>query len=156
MKRAAKIFVAYFPVLLVAGQVVVNWLSFVWPFGYMKAAFYLNTFFGVNVFIALMLVAMTQLLKFCSVSRWAALAELFFAVNYLIVQQDNLYNIMFQIIIGTIAIIATFFHYIKKFPGCNLSVGAEFIKSAFKSGSCTKSLEEFDSNVKRVYEKHHS
>lgn len=148
MKRWAKIFIAYFPVSLVACQVAVNWLSFVWPHGYTKAGFYLNTAFGVNIYYAIMLVVLTRGMKFCSISRAAAIAELAFAANFLIVKEDNAYNIWFQIIVGTIALFYTFWHYVKKFPFCNFSVGINFFSDVFKKCSCRESIERFDHKVR--------
>ena len=155
MRKYGKIFIAYFPVFLIAGQVLINLMSFVFPSAYMEAGFYLNTFFGVNVWFAVMLVVMTQLFSFCNVSKWAARGELLFAINFLIIKEDNFYNIMFQIIVGFIAILLTVIYYTKKFPKCNLVVGGKFIKDSFKKGSCQKSIEHFDRQIMRSMLKDH-
>lgn len=157
MKRGLKIFIAYFPVILVAGQVFVNLLWFVARDFYMSTGFYLNTFFGTNVLFALFLVAFTHAMRFCKVSRFAAYAELMFASNYLIIQQDDLYNIMFQIIVGVVALIITFWHYVNKFPLCKLSLLAGFFYNIiFKSKcSCEKGIEAFDRKLKEKVLKHH-
>lgn len=155
MKKYFKLFVIYFPVVLVSCQVLVNLLSFVWPEGYMAAGFYLNTFFGTNVLFAIFLLIFCFMFRFCAVSRWAAGAELLFAVNYMVVQQDNLYNIMFQVIVGALAIAATFWHYVKKFPLCRLGLVVGFIRSVIAKGSCKKGLENWDRDIKSILLKNH-
>jgi hypothetical protein len=151
--RKVKLFVIYFPVALVALQVIVNLLSFAINLG--NAGFYINTFIGTNVLFSLFLLAFTFMFRFCAVSRWAAVAEVLFGLNYLIVQQDNLYNIMFQIIVGTLAIVATFWHYVKKFPLCRLSLLFGFIGSVAAKGSCKKGLDKWERDVKSIILKHH-
>lgn len=155
MKKNVKLFVIYFPVMLVGFQVAVNLLSFIAPSFYLEAGFYLNTFFGTNVLFSLFLVAFTFWFKFCSVSRWAAVAEVLFSVNYLIVREDNLYNVMFQVVIGSIALIATFWHYIKKFPLCRMSLVAGLFSSVIKTGSCKKGIDDWDRNIKSMILKTH-
>lgn len=156
MRRKARIFLIYFPVILVAGQVLVNLLSFVAPSWYRATGFYLNTFFGTNVMFAVFLVIFTVLFNFCKVSRVAAIAECLFALNFMIVKQDNLYNILFQVIIGTLALIYTFWHYINKFPFCRVSLVLRFINSVIKKGSCSKGLKHWDSRMEKLLLNRHS
>lgn len=143
-KKAFKLFIIWFPVILVTGQVVVNLLSFVAYDWYVNHAFWLNHSFGTNILYSIFLLGFTFMFRMCAVSRWAAVAECLFAINYGIVQVDSLYNIMFQIIVGSVALMATFWHYIKKFPHCNFSVGLRFIGDVIKKGSCKKGLDHFD------------
>lgn len=150
MKKHLKLFVIYFPVILVGAQVLVNLMSFLFPGAYAATGFYLNTFFGTNMLFALFLLVFTFMFKFCEVSRWAAVAEVLFGLNYLIVQQDNLYNIMFQVIVGTLAIIATFWHYVKRFPLCNVSYVVGFLGRVVKSGSCEKGAEQWRRDIKSI------
>jgi len=142
--------VIYFPIILIVGQVLVNLVSFIFPRFYLSTGFYLNTFFGTNVLFAFFLLAFTFMFRFCAVSRWAAIAEAMFAINYLAVKEDNMYNIMFQIIIGTIAVLLTFWHYIKKFPLCRMSLLVGFFGSVIKKGNCNKGLEDWERNVKSI------
>jgi hypothetical protein len=141
MRKVAKLIVIYFPVVLVTCQVLANLLSFVWYDGYIAAAFYLNHFFGVNVLFAFFLLAFTYWFKFCAVSRYAAWAEVLFAVNFLIVQEDNLYNIMFQVIVGIIALLLTLRYFVKRFPLCSLALIWTFLGSVTKKRSCSKGLD---------------
>lgn len=150
MWKKTRVFMIYFPVILISFQVLVNLLSFVFPAAYLKFGFYLNTFFGVNVLFAVFLVIFTYMFKFCAVSRYAALGELAFAINYLIIKEDNLYNIMFQIIVGVIAILLTFRHFIKKFPLCRLSLLVTFIGSVIEKGDCKKGIEKWEGDIKRL------
>ena len=161
MKRV-KLFIVYFPVTLVMLQVLANGLYFIAPEVYNVSGFYLNTFLGTNVLFAFFLLAFTFMFRFCAVSRWAAGAEVLFAMYYLIIQKDDVYNIVFQITVGTLMLIATFWHYIKKFPLCKMSLVAGLLGSVAKTGSCKKGLEQWDRNVKsiilktqRQHENHH-
>lgn len=151
MGKKVKLFIVYFPIVLVASQVLVNILSFVKPSWYSGGAFYLNTFFGTNVFFAIFLFLFTIQFKFCEVSRWASFAELLFAINYMVVQQDNLYNILFQVIAGTIALFLTGGHYANKFPLCKFGLFWKFIKSWFRSnGNCKKGIERWDGDIETI------
>lgn len=156
MGKRLKIFTVYFPVMLVAGQVIVNLMYFLFPDAYYASGFYLNTFFGTNVFFAIFLTVFTFKFHFCKVSRYAAVAELLFAVNYMVVQQDNLYNILFQVIVGLLALIATFFHYVNKFPMCRLSLLVRFYKKVIQKCSCEDGLNEWEKDVRgHLLKRHH-
>lgn len=155
MKKWIKLFVIWFPVGLVFLQVLCNFLYFVAPGFYYSTGFYLNLFLGTNFLFAFFLLAFTFMFRFCAVSRWAAGAECIFAVIYLIIQQDNAYTVSIQIVVGILAIIATFWHYIKKFPLCNFSVGFHFITHAIRHSNCRKSIDHFDSKIKRAVIKNH-
>jgi len=144
MRKKLKLFITYFPVILITGQVITNLLYFIAPEFYSNYGFYLGLAFGTNLLFALFLVGFTIWFRFCAVSRWAAYAQLAFAVNYLIVQQDSLYNIMFQIIVGTGALLLTFRFFIVKFPLCKLSLFASFVKSFLLTGSCNSALDRWD------------
>lgn len=154
MKKRTKLFIIYFPVILVAAQVAVNIMYFVNPGWYFNNGFYLNTFVGTNVLFAVFLVAFTLMFKFCSVSRWAAFAELLFAVYYLVIQKDDVYNIVFQITAGTAALMATIWHYVKKYPFCKLSLVISFFSSMFSTGSCEEALRHWDNKTERKLENH--
>lgn len=144
MRKKIKLFIIYFPVLLVSSQVAVNLLSFISIDTYMKLGFYLNTMFGVNFLFALFLVGFTHWFRFCAVSRYSAWAEILFAINYLIVQQDSLYNILFQVIVGTIALLLTSRYFVKKFPLCSVALVWSFIKSCTKQKSCVRGMDMWE------------
>lgn len=148
--KKVRIFIIYFPVILVSFQVLVNLWSFLEPHTYLRLGFYLNTFFGTNVFFAIFLIAFTFSFKFCQISRWGSIAELLFAINFLIVKEDNLYNIFFQIIIGMVAMIGTFWHYLKKFPLCRVSLLISFIGSILSNKSCKNGLNEWERNIESI------
>ncbi len=148
--RKVKLYIIYFPVMLVLLQVLANLLYFVKPEWYNAAGFYLNTFLGTNVLFAFFLFGFTLMFRFCAVSRWAAAAECIFALFYLIIQKDDVYNVLFQVAVGSLAIIATFWHYIKKFPLCRMSLLVGFFGSVLKKGSCKKGLEDWERNVKSI------
>lgn len=157
--RTVKLFVIYFPVALVMLQVIGNSLYFISPGIYFTSSFYLNLFLGTNFLFAFFLLAFTFMFRFCAVSRWAAVAECVYAVMYLIIQQDTVYNIAIQIVVGLLALVATFWHYVRKFPGCNFSVGLRFFGDVIRKGSCEKGLQHFDmkkSTVRNHHEKRHA
>lgn len=154
MKRKIKLFVIYFPVILVACQVSVNILYFISPEWYFASGFYLNTFFGTNVLFAVFLVIFTMLFRFCAISRWSAFAELLFALYYLVIQKDDVYNIVFQISSGGFAIVITCIHYVKKFPFCRLSLLISFFSSIFSTGSCADAMRDWDSKIEHKIDKH--
>lgn len=144
MRKKLKVFIAYFPVILITGQVITNLLYFIAPEYYSQYGFYLGLIFGTNLLFALFLIGFTFWFRFCSVSRYAAIGQLAFAINYLIVKEDNLYNIMFQIIVGILALLLTFRFFTKKFPLCSLSLFTSFISSLFATGNCSQALDRWD------------
>lgn len=147
MKQIGKIFLCYFPVFLVFGQVIIDILAIVWPSAYFYTMFYLGAFFGTNVLVSVFLVIFVFHFKFCAVSRAAALAELAFALNYLIVQEDNMYNLLFQIIGGSFALIVTIRSYVKKFPLCKISLLYTFMALLIRSGSCTSAMDSWQKEI---------
>lgn len=150
MKRKIKIFLAYSPVLLLAVQMVANIVWFIDPTFYYMVGFYLNALFGSSLFLGAILVGFTQLFPFCYVSRYAAFAQVLFTVNYMVVQQDNLYNIMFQIIVGALALLATFGYYANKFPLCQLGLLKRFIRNITKEKSCEKGISLYHQETKKL------
>lgn len=146
MKRRLKTFIIYFPVILVSCQVAVNILYFVAKDFYFKYGLVLNTLFGTNLFFALFLIAFTY--RMCRISKYAALAQILFAANYLIIQQDNLYNIIFQIIVGMLALIATFKHVVTKYPLCKAALLWTFVMSVVeKNGDCYKGIDLWERKI---------
>lgn len=146
--RKLKLFIIFFPVILVSLQVAANIFSFISPSAYAASGFYLNTFLGTNVLFAGFLVAFTFWFRFCDVSRACAIAEVLFAVNYLLVKEDNLYNIWFQIIVGTVMLAVTVKMYTYKFPFCNWSLLFKFFKNIIREKSCEKGLDRWHDELK--------
>lgn len=147
MKKPVKIFIIYFPVVLVSLQVLVNLFALIDRTAYNAIGFYLNTFLGTNVLFSFFMLAFTFSFKFCAVSRWAAIAEVLFGVNYLVVQQDNLYNILFQIIVGAICLLLTYRYFTSKFPLCRISLLHKFFSYTILTGSCAKGLEIWEKDI---------
>jgi len=145
----------YFPIVLVLCQVLSNLLSFVWWDGYIAAAFYLNHFLGVNVLFAFFMLAFTYWFKFCAVSRFSAWAEVLFAINFLIVQEDNLYNIMFQVIVGTLALLLTLRYFVNRFPLCSIALIWTFLISVAKKQSCSKGLDLWENRTYQTIKSQH-
>lgn len=157
MKKKFRLYAIWLPVIIVAFQVLVN-LLYLLPDTrplYYKAAFYLNLFFGTNILYSFGLVAMAFGFSLCSWTKWAAIAELLFAINYTVVQSDNLYNILFQVIVGTIALIATFRSFVKKFPSCRFSLLAAFLVGTITHwGNFKKGYEILERNLNRTIHDH--
>lgn len=151
--RKAKIFIIYFPIILVSCQILLNIFGTVWYDTYIRIGFYFNLMFGTNILFATFLLIFTYLYKFCSISRYSAIAEMLFAINYAVVQSDSLYNITFQITVGVLALILTFKAYIKKFPMCTMSLVHKFFESILITGSCAKAVERFDMEIRFETEK---
>jgi len=147
MKRIKK-FLIYFPVILVSLQVAVNFLALIDRPTYDAFGFYLSLFVGTNIFFAAFLVTFTFAFNFCLVSRASAIAELLFGLNYLIVQEDSLYNILFQIITGIIALYITYRYFVRKFPLCSIGLFHSFIRSVFEAKDCKKGLDKWENEVK--------
>lgn len=144
MNKKIKIFLAYFPIILVCFQVSVNFLYFISYSTYVSWGLILNTFVGTNVLFAVFLVLLTHTFKFCAVSKFAAYAQLLFGVAFLIIREDNIYNVLVQIIVGIGALLFTFRYFVRRFPLCKLSLLVSFISSIFSTGSCEKGLNKWD------------
>jgi len=131
-----------------------NVLFFVAPNFYYSKGILLNTLFGGSLLVSLLLVFITFRLKFCEVSRWAAIAELIFALMALFIHDDGVYNISLQLGVGALAMLATFRHYIKKFPLCSLSLLVSFFSNLFiAKGDCRKGVEKFEQSLQNTIEK---
>lgn len=148
MRKSVKVFIIYFPVVLVSLQILVNLFALINRDAYNAVGFYLNTFLGTNILFSFFLLAFTFSFRFCTVSRWSAIAEVLFGLNYLIVQQDNLYNIIFHIIVGTISLWLTYKHFTTKFPLCRISLLHKFFSYTILTGSCAKGLDIWEQDVK--------
>lgn len=151
MKRAGLLTIAYFPIALTSAQLIINILLM------MKAVnvaylFYLNTFFGVNVFFAVFLVLYTRFFSFCIVSRAAAYAELILAIDVLFVNSEHIYNIIFQSIILFIGVATSLYYYIRKYPTCLVSMQLRFVRLVFKNGfHCEKTLIDMQQKSYQIY-----
>ena len=155
MKNKAKLFLAYFPVIFLGCQMAANVLYFVAPEIYITKGLLLNALFGGSLLFAIFLVCFTFIFRFCEVSRWAAIAELIFGIMALFMK-DDVYNISLQLGIGLFAMIATFRHYIKKFPLCTMSLFFSFIGSVFSAkGNCEKAIDLFSTKLTDTVAKNH-
>lgn len=150
MKRAATIFLAYFPLALLTFQVLADILYLISFKTYASLYFYLSWAMGSSFLLALFLIIFTERLKFCEVSKWAARAQMLFSIVYLIIRQDNIYNISIQIVIGLVAMILTAKYYKHKFPLCRLSLFLNFMKNVFKESSCEKGVVAHDRETKNL------
>lgn len=107
MKKVLTILVAYSFVYITSLQLFVNILFVFKKDFYLKYAFYFTQISGLSISYLLPMVAVAFLLKFCKVSRICAIAQIIMSVLWLIIQEDNIYNITSQIIIGVLALLFT-------------------------------------------------
>jgi hypothetical protein len=147
-KPATKIFITYFPIILLVFQTAMNNLALINYEAYLSIGFYLSAFLGTNILYAVFSVLYTFYFKFCSISRAAAIAQLLFGIFYLIIQEDNLYNILFQLIVGTIALFWCLRIFMKKFPNCNISLVKNFFKKFLETKDCSKALELYNEEIR--------
>lgn len=155
-KYFSKIFITYFPIMLLILQTCMNNLALINHTLYDEIAFYLGVFLGTNILYAAFSVCYTFYFNFCSVSRAAAIAQLLFGINYLVIQEDNLYNILFQLIVGSIALLWCLRVFMRKFPKCNISLVKRFLYKFLETQSCDKALdlykkEELSELIKKQY-----
>jgi len=158
MRIWGKIYMAYFPFVLVCIQFLIN-VALLLGLENPEVLYYLNAMFGTNFFFAVFLVCYTNFFHFCIISKWASFAELALAIDVMVVKNETTYNIVFQSVIMICGIIVTLLSYSDKFPTCLMSLHALFIKKIFKHRfDCVKSLHEFKEDVyNRNYKKftHH-
>jgi hypothetical protein len=146
--RKVKLFLVYFPIILIAGQLLANSIFYIDNAFYYKHAFYLSIWFGTNVLFAIFLCGLTWVFSFCSISKWCAAAQVFYAFNLHLFPRKEEYNVVFQIIVGVIALLITFSDYFKKFPLCKWSLLVKFYKDVAKERSCKKGAEKWDRDIK--------
>lgn len=154
MKRLKK-FIIYFPVTLVSLQVLVNIYALIDWEGYNAISFYLNTLIGTNIGFSVFLLAFTFSFNFCAVSRYSSVAEVLFGLNYLIVQQDNLYNILFQVITGSIALALTYRFFIRKYPLCRISLLHKFFGAVVLTGSYARGMDKYEKEIESTVKQQH-
>ena len=132
---------------------------------YTEFSFYINSTMGLSVIFAFFLVLYTSYFSFCSVSRITAWTQLIITLAYLIIQEDNVYNIVFQTIIMFLALLFTAYFYIKKYPNCKVAIYVnakiytaklwnEFLESLSKNQfNCEKALNDYQHKRKIHYER---
>lgn len=153
MKKFWTILIAYFPLAFLTLQVIAD-MVYLFSFNtYASAYFYLGWSMGGSFLVSLLLIALTERLKFCGVSKWSARAQMGFSIVYFIIRQDNIYNISIQIVIGLVAIAMTAHYYKHKFPLCRLSLLLHFFKHIFREGNCEKGIARYDQEIKTLLRK---
>lgn len=139
-----KIILAYFPIIYTMLQLICNVVYFIDKEFYLNLAFYFQNTIGTSLILSVFLVIYTSYFKFCSISKITALTQLLMSIVYLVIQDDSIYNIIFQITVMFISLILTLYLYIKKFPKCNISLNILFSFLLMKNSfNCFKALNEF-------------
>jgi len=140
IKRMSILTISWFPVILVTLQVLANVLYFIDADFYYRNGMYLNMAVGTNLLFPLFMLAVAFSFKFCYVSRAAAIAECLFAAYYLIFQKDDIYNIVFQITVGGLALVITLYYLTRR------SKVVRFIITSIGSADCEKGIEKYLKN----------
>lgn len=163
MKYFSKIVIAYFPILLTFFQLLINLIYFINKDFYVDYSFYFSNMFGQSLIFSLFLVLYTYFFKFCSILRITAITQLIICILYLIIQNDNIYNILFQIIVAVLSLLMTVYYYVKKYPKCRISLYIKakkyslylwniFLKALTNTGfDCEKGLREYKLNRENFY-----
>ncbi len=151
MRMRGKLYMAYFPFVLVCIQFLIN-VALLLGLENPEVLYYLNAMFGTNFFFAVFLVCYTNFFHFCIISKWASFAELALAIDVMVVKNETTYNIVFQSVIMICGIIVTLLSYGGKFPSCMMSMYTMFLKKVIKNGfHCEKALEEFKENRYKIH-----
>jgi hypothetical protein len=109
MKKILTFIVAYSFVIITSVQLLANIISIFFREFYYKNWFLIANLVGVSFIYLIPMVAVVFLLKYCYVSRICAIAQVILTVLWLVIQEDNLYNITAQITIGTLSLLFTYF-----------------------------------------------
>jgi hypothetical protein len=88
-------------------QLFVNLLFVFQKEFYLKYSFYFANTTGTSLIYILLLNCVVFLLPYCKASRICAVAQIIMSILWLIIQEDNIYNITSQIIIGVLALLFT-------------------------------------------------
>ena len=101
---------------------------------------------------------------FCKVSRITAYCQVIFVLFYKYIEDDDIYNILFQLGVGGLALLFTLYFYVKKNPKCKFSLyiyaklytiilWEQFLKSFSKSNfNCEKAFEDYQYKRKKHYQ----
>ncbi len=109
MKKLLTFIVAYSFVIITGVQLLVNLISIFFREFYYKNWFIIANLVGVSFIYLIPMIAVVFLLKFCYVSRICAIAQVILTILWLVIQEDNMYNITAQLIIGFLALFFTYF-----------------------------------------------
>jgi hypothetical protein len=107
IKKILTFIVAYSFVIITSVQLFVNLVFILAPEFYMRNSFYFSQVGGLSVSYLLPMLAVAFLFKFCTISRVCAVAQVILTVLWLVIQEDNVYNITAQITIGIFALLFT-------------------------------------------------
>jgi hypothetical protein len=143
MRRFIRVSLAYAPISLSVLQLLFCQLYFMDRQAYQIISFYVSNIIGQSVVPSLVMLALSYSFDFCSVSRFAAWAQVVNCVLYIAIKEDNVYNVSLQYITLCVALIATLYAYTRKFPNCRVSYLWSFMRKLIKHGSCTRSLIDF-------------
>ena len=107
MKKLLTILVAYSFVIITSVQLLANIIAIFFRSFYDNHWFIIANLVGFSIIYLIPMLAAVFLFKFCAPSRICAIAQLVLAILWLIIQEDNLYNIIAQITIGILALLFT-------------------------------------------------
>ena len=109
MKKVLTFIVAYSFVIITSVQLLVNLIAIFFREFYDKNWFLIANLTGFSFLYLIPMLAVVFLLKFCSASRICAIAQFILSILWLVIQEDNVYNITAQLFIGFLALFFTYF-----------------------------------------------
>jgi hypothetical protein len=107
MKKLLTILVAYSFVIITSVQLLANIICIVNKEFYYEHWFIIANLVGFSIIYLIPMVAVAFLFKFCIPSRICAITQVVLSILWLIIQEDNTYNITAQIVIATLALFLT-------------------------------------------------
>jgi hypothetical protein len=107
IKKILTFIVAYSFVFITSVQLFVNLIFVFAPEFYLRNGFYFSQFAGLSVTYLIPMVAVAFLLKYCAPSRICAVGQVIMTILWLIIKEDNIYNITAQISISVICLLFT-------------------------------------------------
>jgi hypothetical protein len=109
MKKVRLHIIAYCFVYITLIQFICNLIFLFNKDFYILNIFYLTQISGLNYINIIILTCVVFQLKYCNISRICAIAQVILSILWLVIQEDNFYNITAQLIIGFLALFFTYF-----------------------------------------------
>jgi hypothetical protein len=111
MRTIFLIMFSYCFVYITAIQLACNLIYLFSESFYNEYSFYFTYLTGTSFSYILPLLAATFLFKFCEVSRICAVTQLVLSILWLVIQEDNVYNIAAQNTFGILSLLFTYIRY---------------------------------------------
>lgn len=108
INKASRFFVGYFCLILVFSQSCINFVAIYYPKYYTSDMNFVCTqLFGANLLVALLMISLCLVFKFCYWSWSCAFCELIFVVLNLFIDSSDIYNLSIQYILGVASVLVS-------------------------------------------------